>query len=390
MKKNIKKINKKRCLTALLVAIAIIIAIFTIINRKDKYENLTVLLNNEFIELLDEPIIDENQNIYFSKDDIQNIFDDNIYYNEAEKELITAYNTGIALLKVDEKYALINDENIEIKGKLQEKNKKIYIPIKDIQEVYDIEVTYSSNTNRIIVDSTLNKKIESTIIKRTKLKARKGIFAKKTESLIVGDKVTILEEDGKYKKVKTANGNIGYIKTKKLSSENIIREDTVYTNQEIKVYSNYSNISGVYENFTVDEKFINCVIPTFFYVEKDSKVLDKTTSTTATYAVYKNWADANKLTILPTFSNDAEVSNCLLSYSQRSQVINELVGYLKEHQYFGINVDFDSIDDINSFYRFIIELSPRLKKENLKLAVTLNKNIDKKKIEKIVDYIVEE
>lgn len=390
MKKCTKKLNKRKCLITLLVALIAIIIIFSITGKKDEYENLTVLLNNEFIELSDEPIIDENQNIYFSKDDIQNIFDDTIYYNEAEKELITTYNTHVALLKVDEKYALINDENIEIEGKLQEKNNEIYVPIKDIQEVYDIEISYSSKTNRIIIDSTLNKKIESTIIKRTKLKTRKGLFAKKTESLIVGDKVTILEEDGKYKKVKTANGNIGYIKTKKLSSENVIREDTVYTNQEIKVYSNYSNISGVYENLTVDESFINCVIPTFFYLEKEAKVLDKTTSTTATYAVYKNWADTNKLTILPTFSNDAEVSNSLLSYSQRSQVINELIGYLKEHQYFGINVNFNSINDINSFYRFIIEFSPRLKNENLKLAVTLNKNIDKNKIEKLVDYIIEE
>ena len=97
-----------------------------------------------------------------------------------------------------------------------------------------------------------------------------------------------------------------------------------------------------------------------------------------------------KNTYSPTLSNDAEVSNCLLTYSQRSQVINELITYLKEHQYFGINVNFSSIDDINSFYRFIIELSPRIKKENLKLVVTSNKNIDKGKIEKIVDYIIEE
>lgn len=390
MRKTPKKLNKKRCLVALLVLIIAIVIIILLFGKNDKNEILTVLLNNEIIELSDVPIIDEEQNIYFSKDDIQNIFDENIYYNEAEKELITTYNTHIALLKVDEKYALINNENIEIKGKLQEVKREIYVPIKDIQEVYDIEVSYSSKTNRIIIDSTLNKKIESSVIKRTNLKSRKGLFASKVESLIVGDKVTILEEDGSYKKVKTINGNIGYIKTKKLSSENIVREDTVYTNEKIKVYTNYSNISGVYENFTVDESFVNCVIPTFFYVEKDSKVLDKTSSTTATYAVYKNWADTNKLTILPTLSNDAEVSNCLLTYSQRSQVINELITYLKEHQYFGINVNFSSIDDINSFYRFIIEFSPRIKKENLKLVVTSNKNIDKGKIEKIVDYIIEE
>lgn len=392
MKKQVKQLNRKKCVITSIIFFVVIVFLFCIIEKKDEYETLTILLNNELIELSNDVIIDENENIFFSKDDIQNIFDDTIYYNEAEKELITTYNTHVALLKVDEEYALINDENVELQGKLQEKNKEIYLPLKDLQTVYDIEVSYSSKTNRIIIDSTLNKKIESTVIKRTKLKSRKGLFSQKTESLIVGNNVTILEENGKYKKVKTANGNIGYIKSSKLSNETVIREDTIYENNPIKVYSNYSNISGVYENFTVDESYINCVVPTFFYVEEKSTVLDKTTSTTATYAVYKNWADANNLTILPSLSSNEEVSNCLLSYSQRSQVINELVEYLKQYQYFGINVNFSSIaiDDINSFYRFIIELVPRCKNEGLKVAVTLNKTIDKNKIEEIVDYIIEE
>lgn len=384
------KLNKKRCILVFLNIIAIIILLQAILSGKDKHKEITVLFDNEFIKLKDEIIVDDDQKIYFSKDDIQNIFDDTIYYNDAEKELITTDDTHVALLKIDEDYALINNENIKLEGKLQEKNNKIYLPLKDLQVVYDIEVSYSSITNRIIIDSTLNKKVEANLIKRTALKSKKGIFANKMENLIIGDKIVILEENGKYKKVKTKNGNIGYIKTKKLSEPIVVREDTIYKNDEIKVYSNYSNISGVYENFDVDEKYINCVIPTFFYVEKDSKVLDKTKSTTATYAVYKNWADTNKLTILPSFSNNEEVSDCLLSYSQRSTVISELIKDVKEYNYFGINIKFDSIDDINSFYRFIIELAPRFRNENLKVAVTLNKNIDKKKIEKIVDYIIEE
>lgn len=385
-----QKLNRKKCVLTFLVILAVVILIYTIVAKRDRNEEIKVLFNNEFIQLSDEIIIDENENIYFSKDDVRNIFDDTIYYNDAEKELITTYNTHVALLKVDEKYALMNDENIELQGKLQEMKKEIYIPLKDMQVVYDIEVSHSLKTNIIVIDSTLSKKVEAQLIGKTKVKSKKGILGKKLENLIIGDKVTILEESGKYKKIKTNSGNIGYIKSKKLSDENVVREDTIYANEQIKVHSNYSNISGVYENFSVDENYINCVIPTFFYIGKDSKVLDKTTSTTATYAVYKNWADTNKLTILPSLSNNEEVSDCLLSYSQRSIAINELVKYVKEHEYFGININFNSINDINSFYRFILELSPRFKSEGLKIAVTLNKSIDKKRIEKIVDYIIEE
>ena len=152
----------------------------------------------------------------------------------------------------------------------------------------------------------------------------------------------------------------------------------------------YANISGIYDNITVDERKLNVVVPTFFYLENDSKVLDKTTSTTATYSIYKNWTSENKLEVLPTFTNNESVSNNLLSYSQRTKAIISLKNYIIKYNYMGINIEFDSINDINSFYRFILELVPRFKEEDLIVAVTINNNIDKAKIENVVDYIFEE
>ena len=141
MTKPERKLNMLKVRRCLIILIAILIFIISLIcikinKEKNKYKELTILLNNEFIELINKPIIDDNKNIFFSKEDIQEIFDSTIYYNEAEKELITTYNTHIALLKIDEKYAEINDETIELKGKLQEIDKKIYIPITDLKKVY--------------------------------------------------------------------------------------------------------------------------------------------------------------------------------------------------------------------------------------------------------------
>ena len=395
MIKQERKLNMlkvKRCIViAIAILLLIIICICIKINKnKNRYSELTVLLNNEFIELLDLPIIDDNRNIFFSKDDIQKLFDETIYYNQAEKELITTYNTNVALLKVDEDYAEINDETIKLNGKLYESKEKVYIPITDLANVYDLEIKYSTKSNRIIMDSTLKKKVESTVIKRSNVESKKGLLGSKIEKVIIGDKVTILENDGNYKKIRTSLGNIGYIKGKKLSEEKIVRDDVKNVLKEINVYRNYSNISGIYDNIeNVDEKKLNVVMPTFFYLEKNSKVLDKTTSTTATYSVYKNWVDSNKLQILPTFTNNENVSNNLLSYSQRSSVINDLKTYLLKYNYIGINIEFNSINDVNSFYRFILELVPRFKEEGLLVAVTLNNNLDKSRLEGVVDYILE-
>ena len=240
------------------------------------------------------------------------------------------------------------------------------------------------------MDSTQKKKIEATVLKRANLENKKGLFSKKIEKLIIGDKVTVLEEDGKYKKIRTALGNIGYVKSKILSDDIVIREEVKTSKQELVVYDGYSNISGIYNNIQVDTSKLNVVIPTFFYIEKKSEVLDKSSVGTATYAVYKNWVDANKLQILPVLTNDVPVSTSLLSYSERSTIINSVKELVKKNNYIGINIDFEKIDDPNSFYRFVLELVPRFKADNLKVFVTLNNTIDRKKIENIVDYIIEE
>ena len=393
MKTKKRKLNKlaiRRCIIVFLIIIIFLILISTIINKnKNKYKELTILLNNELLETTKEVIIEDN-NIFFSKEDIKTIFDDTIYYNEAEKELITTYNTHVALLKVDEQYALINDQNVELKGKLKEINDTIYLPLTDLESVYDIDLEFSKESNRIIMDSTQKKKVEATFLKRANLENKKGLFSKKIEKLIIGDKVTVLEEDGKYKKIRTALGNIGYVKSKILSDDIVIREEVKTSKQELVVYDGYSNISGIYNNIQVDTSKLNVVIPTFFYIEKNSEVLDKSSVGTATYAVYKNWVDANKLQILPVLTNDVPVSTSLLSYSERSTIINSVKELVKKNNYIGINIDFEKIDDPNSFYRFVLELVPRFKADNLKVFATLNNTIDRKKIENIVDYIIEE
>lgn len=378
--------------------LAIVFLIFLILiikgivgfKNKNKIPDLSIIFNNELLNTEKEVIVDENENIYFSKDDIQKIFDETIYYNEAEKELITTYNKHTALLKIDESSMIVNGENTDLKGKLQELKGVVYIPIIDLQNVYDIEVEFSKPNNRIIIDSTLNEKIQATAMKNINIKEKKGLFKKNVQKINIGENVIVLEKEGKYSKVRTSLGKIGYVKSKKLEKETVIREKTEDVKYNLNVYKEYSNISGIYENISVPKDKLNVVIPTFFYLGKNNKVLDKTTSKTATYANYTNWLNENELSILPTLENSESVSKSLLTYSQRNQVINDLYAYIMKYQYKGINVQFKNIDDINSFYRFIIEMTPRFKAEGLIVSVTLNSSIDKEKISKITEYIIEE
>ena len=241
------------------------------------------------------------------------------------------------------------------------------------------------------MDSLNNEKTVAVVKQKTNLKNGKGLFSGKLESLIIGDKLVILDTSGNYKLVRSPLGNLGYVKSKKISDEEKIRENFTYKKISLTPYFNYSNSSGIYDNIEVDKSKRNVVLPEFFFVEEDNRLLDKTNISSATYAVYKKWADENSLEILPTIINNVNVSESLLTYEQRTKIINELRDKIVEYGFWGININFKTIDDYNSFYRFIIEMSPRFRDSDLKLVVTINNNnIERNRIEKQVDCIIEE
>lgn len=80
----------------------------------------------------------------------------------------------------------------------------------------------------------------------------------------------------------------------------------------------------------------------------------------------------------------------MLTYDDRNIVINNIYSKLVENNYKVVNIDFKKINDINSFYRFLIELAPRLRESGIKTIVTYNNSMNEDKVKNIVDYIVKE
>ena len=362
---------------------------FSLVDKANS--KISFLLNNEKTELKKEMILDDNGVFYLSKEDIENIFDKTLYYNEAEKELITTYNKHIALLKVDEKFMLVNDSNVELKSPMIEKGKTIYIPVSEMGIVYDLEFEYSAEDKRLIADSISKEKRRALALKKFKLKERPGIFSKKTEKIEHGEYLVIVEEVGKYYKVRSSNGNLGYVKKNKLSDPEKLRDN--WDNEEIdaNVLKEASSITKDYSKVKLDSNKTNVVIPTFFYIDKGSygpQILDKTNSKTDDFTKYMKWVKENDIEVWATLSNNIEVSNSLRTYSGRNKIINELYYILVEYEFKGVNINFEKIDDVNSFNRFVIELTPRLKELGLRVSVTENKNVDTEKLKDVVDIII--
>lgn len=393
MKKS-KKINKKLrrriALIIVIIAIALIIKILIgLIFGSKEPSKITLLLDNNLVEIKNE-IINENNTIYLSKEDVENLFDSNIYYNEAEKELITTYNKHIALLKIDEDFMVVNDSNCELEAPMIEKNDKVYLPFSEMGIVYDLEFEYSQENKRLIADSLSKEKKTAITLKNVNLKKNSNIFSRNIQKVAQGEYVSVIEDTSKkWFKVRTSLGNIGYIKKKRVSEPDLIRDNWDEEEINVAILEDASNMEKDYTKTSLSKDKQNVVIPKVFYVENDGEILDKTGSGTDSFEAYVGWAEANNIEIWATLGNSIDVSNSLLTYTDRNKIINALYQKLVEYQFSGVNVNFDKIDDVNSFNRFIIELTPRLKELGIKVAVTNNEIIDKDKLSKVVDLIIE-
>ncbi len=369
-------------------------------------------------------LIIEDDVIYLSFDDIKNYYDNNIYYDKDYNQIVTSSETKLAVLKIDENEMTVNGESVKIKGCAKIQDDVYYLPISDMEDVYNIKV--SSAENKLIIES-LDKKLTTAIAnKKLDIKYKATFFSKTIEKINEGDKVAIAESDDNtlpegWIKVRTQNGNIGYVEEKNIRDIKVEREEKIYQ-KPIEgnislVWEYFSEYSKAPENTGVKYDGVNVVSPSFFNLNlKDTEKenlsrLDVITQAKFVENVgkegvkYIEWAKSNGYKVWPKFTNDTlettidEFSTIINDYKLRELMIKDILNYVKTYDLDGINLDFEYMyqNDNEAFSRFIIELAPQLRNLGVYLSVDVtapygsanwslcyNRNL----IGEVADYIV--
>ncbi len=216
-----KKIKKNLIIRRLIIVIFIIL-IICIINKvfftakEVKYDEPVLMVDANFVDLKDNIIIDSIENIYLSMNDIKTIYEQEMDYNEETKALNISYENHKVTLKLDSNEIKIDGNERTISGRMQFSSGNLYLPFSDFGDIYNFEITYSAKTNIVILDNISDKKETAVAKKYTYVKDDRSFFAKKITKLLKDEKVTILEKYGNYYKIRTKDGIIGYVKSKKI------------------------------------------------------------------------------------------------------------------------------------------------------------------------------
>lgn len=376
-KKNKKNKQNLKFLRNILIGVVSMLVVAFIINiapgyRRDKYADVTnlVITDENVTEHLKHIIyINEKGTIYLSKDDMSELIDKTIYYDESTDTIITTSDTCTASMKIGEKFLNINGADIITLDTVIYLDDIMYIPISELESVYNISVKYIKDTDIVVIDNLNQGMITANLSENTKLKFRPRGFSKKVDELQEGEKVYAFYTTSKgWRLIRTEDGKIGYVKANTLTNEYIVRQDMEIKkeakNIELNLQSNeiqqvYSDKILVKDLLTISNEGITI---------KEAMLEEKEENT-------KLWAN---------LSNNGELS--LDNYNQRLELINNIVSLAYKYNLDGININFTgNVDNLN---RFVIELAPRLYEMGISTNIVINENIDQSNYTEIVDYII--
>lgn len=386
------------------LAIAAMIANDFIILGKNSTTNLVINNKNVTANLKKEVLIQDDE-VYLSKSDLANFFDQYIYEDTQNNQIITTYDTKIAAMKLGENEITINGSTKKTYAHIIEKEQTTYLPLSELKDVYGIEITYLADSKVVTIDSINREQKKAIVNQDLAVKSTTNFIAKTVDRVKKGSFVIVVSEEKGYTKVRTENGKLGYVKTKQLGASvqtrQAIEEKKAVEGKVNLVWDYYSEVASAPDRTGTTIEGINVVSPAFFHLTKNGKLEENIGQKGQAYI---DWAHENGYQVWPMVQNAGDgmltvTSKIMNSYEKRQELIESIVNSCVTYKLDGINIDFENMkkEDKDLYSRFIIELTPRIKEMGLVVSVdvtapdgadTWSLCFDRHVIGDVADYIV--
>lgn len=355
-----------------------------------------------------------NGEIMLPFDMVKKYLDPSIYWDEALKKVTVTTKDRVIRMKTDNLNAMINNKPIDLKIPVIEENNTVFIPVGFLGDFYNIDINYIKEENVIIIDNKKDAKQNGEPVSK-KAVIRKGptihypIFKKLNSEKPEENKLRVFEEDGKWYKVRAADGTIGYIQKKHIK---VTETQVAKTAEEETTGSQWKPEKGkinlVWEMTYSKESFgsrnedkidgLDVVSPTWFEVSDVKGNLVNRAS-----AGYVEWAHKNGYKVWALMSNNFssadQTGSFLNDTDARDNAIKQVLSYAALYKLDGINIDFENINkkDKDALTQFVREITPFLKEQDLTVSIDVtvpdgsdNYSLcyDRKALGEVVDYVM--
>lgn len=285
-----------------------------------------------------------------------------------------------------------------------------YISLDFVQEYTNLDFQTYTEPSRVMIVSDWGETTVATIKRDTQVRYRGGVKSPILTGVLKKDEVTVIEDEDNWKKIRTKDGYIGYVKTSCLKNEkatSISRpfEEQVYPNisKDYTINLAWHVVTNRTANNSVlsmiaDTKGITTLSPTWFTVADTKGNLNSLAS--SQYVNYAHQSNIEVWALVRDFDggiNSYEESYELLSRtSSRENLINQLIAEALKTGIDGINVDFEKISaECGEHYiQFIRELALKCRQNEIILSVDnyvpkgYNAHYNLKEQGIVADYVV--
>ena len=353
----------------------------------------------------------EGGKVYVAYNIVRDYINSRFYWDPNENVLLYMLPEDMISVDVGSKdYSISRKKKSEDYVILKTEGNTAYIALDFVQQYTNIDYEVSNNPDHVMIRTKWGKTDVATVKKNTQVRYQGGVKSPVLAELKKKDEVTVVESEQNWKKVRTADGVIGYVKNKALKNEekkNITRkfEEQDYSNisKDYTINMAWHNVTNQDANNAVAQRIaqtkgLTTLAPTWIHVADTNGNISSIAS--ADYVSYAHKQNVEVWMTVRDFDggiSSEEESYELLSYtSRRETLITQLIAEALRVGVDGINVDFEKISDKcgEHYIEFIRELSVKCRQNGLVLSVdnyvpkSFNTQYDRKEQGIVADYVV--
>ena len=343
---------------------------------------LAIVVNNEVLE--SRGMISDGR-AYVEYAIVRDYINQRFYWDPGENVLLYTLPTDTVSVGVGaSEYTLANQKTSTDYVILRTEGSTAYIALDFVAQYTDMSYEVFTDPDRAVV-VTEKEETVAEVKRDTQVRYQGGVKSPILTEVSKGDTVAVIEDEGDWKKVRTQDGFIGYLKQNRLRDEQKTTydrgfEEPVYTNisKDYVINMAWHNVTNSDANSSVLEmiastKGLNTISPTWFHVADTSGNLESIAS-----SEYVNYAHQSNIEVWAAIrdfdggiSSQEESYALLSSTSSRTNLINQLMAAVFQTGIDGINVDFEMISEEcgEHYIQFIRELSVQCRKNNIVLSV---------------------
>lgn len=342
---------------------------------------------------------------------VRDYINERFYWDPNENTLLYTLPNDVVSVGVGNKeYSVSKAKNSVDYTILRTEGSTAYIALDFVKQYTDMDYEVYDNPGRVMICTETGTTTVAEVKRDTQVRYQGGVKSPVLTDVEKKEVVTVIETEGSWKKVRTEDGFIGYIKEsalKKEKTEKIDRgfEEPDYTSisKDYTINMAWHNVTNTDANSSVLEmiaqtKGLTTISPTWFHVADTAGNLESISS-----ADYVNYAHQSNIEVWASIRdfdggiNSQEESYELLSHtSNRDNLINQLIAAALQVGLDGINVDFEKISTEcgEHYIQFIRELSVKCRQNGLALSVdnyvpqAYNQQYHRKEQGVFADYVI--